>query len=100
MSKLRNMYQEVKNLNPEDYYSNKLYSNRRYRKRGDWQEGGLCPFHSDSRPGSFWINTSSGAFHCFSCGNKGGDIIAFEMQLNSCKFQQALSNIAEEWRIK
>ncbi|HAJ19879.1 MAG TPA: hypothetical protein DCL95_07445, partial [Rhodospirillaceae bacterium] len=40
---------------------------------------GLCPFHADTRPGSFVVNKATGAFKCFSCGEQGGDIITFHM---------------------
>ena len=43
---------------------------------------GLCPFHVDKRPGSFYVNTNTGAFKCHSCGAKGGSLAAFERLLS------------------
>jgi DNA primase len=34
---------------------------------------GLCPFHSDTKP-SFGLNTKTGKWHCFGCG-EGGDLL-------------------------
>ena len=36
----------------------------------------LCQFHNDHNP-SLSLNLETGAFRCFACGAKGGDIIAF-----------------------
>lgn len=55
-----------------------------------WVNGGRCPFHSDNRPGSFYVNLDSGGFNCFSCGSKGGDVIAFLMRRDDLAFPEAL----------
>ena len=84
-------------INPRDFYEHEL-PNAILKKHG-WNEGGLCPFHSDNNPGSFHINLETGGFNCFSCGEKGGDIIAFTMALYGLNFPEALAKLAEEWGI-
>lgn len=66
-------------------------------KTHGWNNGGLCPFHADKNPGSFQVNTEHGAFKCYSCGAKGGDIIAFSMELNGFGFSDALKRLADDW---
>ena len=64
---------------------------------GGWRDGGLCPFHDDKHSGSFRVNLESGAFVCFSCGSKGGDIIAFIQQRDGLSFLEALNKLFNEW---
>lgn len=59
--------------------------------------GGLCPFHADTRPNSFFLNLDTGGFVCFSCGAKGGDVIAFLMARDGYTFRQALEFLAENY---
>ncbi len=66
-------------------------------KRHGWNDGGLCPFHNDRHPGSFRVNTATGAYKCFSCGAGGGDIIAFMMERDSLTFREALQKLADDW---
>ena len=82
-------------INPADFYRYELPDAiiRRY----GWNGGGLCPFHSDSTAGSFRINAATGAFKCYSCGTKGGDIISFKMALNGLNFIDALTMLADDW---
>lgn len=35
---------------------------------------GLCPFHNDHNAGNFSVDTSTGKFHCFACGEQGNFI--------------------------
>jgi len=67
------------------------------RKAGEWVDGGLCPFHADSRAGSFRVHLETGAFCCFACGAKGGDIVAFVQQREGLSFHDALAKLADEW---
>jgi len=62
-----------------------------------WRDGGLCPFHDDKHTGSFRVNLETGAFVCFSCGSKGGDIIAFIQQRDGLSFPEALNKLTNEW---
>ncbi|MES2200012.1 MAG: CHC2 zinc finger domain-containing protein [Chlamydiota bacterium] len=65
-----------------------------------WAIAGCCPFHEDSSPGSFYVHLESGAFNCFSCGAKGGDIISFTQKKYELSFREALEKLANDWRIK
>src|SRR5437764_7490180 len=48
-----------------------------------------CPFHQPDRNPSFGVNLNSGGFYCFSCGAKGGDVIAFIMLRDGIAFKEA-----------
>jgi hypothetical protein len=48
----------------------------------------LCPFHPDHHP-SLSVNIQSGGFVCFSCGTKGGDLVAFVMLRDGVDFKTA-----------
>jgi DNA primase len=91
---------ELKDLiSPIDFYTRELtYIGN--RKTGGWANGGLCPFHDDRRAGSFWVNTRSGGFKCFSCNTKGGDIIAFIQARYGLTFWEALQRLKDDWRWK
>lgn len=43
----------------------------------------LCPFHDDTRPTTFSVNSRHGTYYCFSCGEHGGllTLIAHQRQL-------------------
>lgn len=87
-----------RSLEPLDFYRHELH-NAQLKKHG-WNDGGLCPFHADNVPGSFRINTDTGAFKCFACDDaKGGDIIAFTMALYGLQFIEALVKLADDWGI-
>lgn len=89
--------QNVKfNIPPAEFYRSELYSMPPSRG-SKWCDGGLCPFHDDKRIGSFRINLETGAFVCFSCGARGGDIIAFIQQRDWVSFPEALNKLANEW---
>lgn len=82
-------------LNPRDFYRHEL-PNIPLKRQG-WNDGGLCPFHSDNKPGSFRVNLVNGAYKCFACGAAGGDVIAFAMALYGLEFVEALAKLADEW---
>ena len=82
-------------LHPIDFYRHELPDAP--LKKGGWNSGGLCPFHADKMPGSFYINITTGSFKCFSCGENGSDIIAFEMALYGLQFVEALEKLAGDW---
>ena len=67
------------------------------RRHAGWVDGGLCPFHDDHRRGNFRINLDSGAFCCFSCGAKGGDILAFHQRRHGLDFQETVRDLAERF---
>ena len=85
-------------ISPADYYQYELSDMPRTDK-GNWQDGGLCVFHNDRHTGSFRVNLDTGAFCCFSCGAKGGDIVAFTMQRDGLAFPDALKQLAEDWGV-
>ena len=66
----------------------------------EWQSGGRCPFHVDRRVGNFRINVRTGAFTCFSCGVRGGDIIAFTQALHGMSFPDALDELCDSWGVR
>jgi DNA primase len=45
------------------------------------------------------VNIETGAFHCFSCEAKGGDVVAFESALAQAAPLDAARVIANEWGI-
>jgi len=53
---------------------------------GKWRTT-ACVAHGGSD--SMRINTDSGAWVCMSCGAKGGDVLAYEMQMNGLEFIEA-----------
>ena len=71
----------------------------KFRRSGKWAEAGLCPFHHDQRAGSFYFNIETGAYTCFSCGKKGGDIISFTQNKYDLTFKEALSKLRKEWGV-
>lgn len=82
-------------LSPFDFYSHEL-DGVIFKKHG-WNDGGLCPFHSDNSKGSFRVNLTSGAYKCYSCGESGGDIVSFTMASHALSFNEALNKLAYEW---
>jgi DNA primase len=84
-----------RSLNPFDFYRHELPNAP--LKKHDWNDGGLCPFHSDNKTGSFRVNLTTGAYKCFSCGMAGGDIVAFVMSLYGLQFVEALAKLADDW---
>lgn len=85
-------------ISPVDYFQRELDTPLR-STRIDWTDGGLCPFHPDRTRGSFHVNLNTGAFKCFSCGAKGGDIIAFAQARYSLTFCEAIKKLTENWGI-
>lgn len=45
-----------------------------------------CPFHHPDKHPSLVVNLASGGFYCFSCGEKGGDIVDFVMKRDGIGF--------------
>lgn len=66
---------------------------------GAWKVAGICPFHDDSKSGSFKVNVETGAFKCWSCGAIGGDVIAFKQQQSNLSFLEVLGELACEWGV-
>jgi DNA primase len=88
---------EVKlKISPSRFYKRELNISMDQKNRV-WTIGGRCPFHSDKRAGSFFINQKSGAFKCFSCGAKGGDIISFICDRYTLSIPQALERLNNDF---
>lgn len=55
----------------------------------------LCPFHPDTRVGSFKVSESKNLAWCFSCG-KGGGPVRFTMEILGLSFKEAVLRLAWE----
>jgi hypothetical protein len=55
-----------------------------------------CVFHEDGTA-SLSIHRERGAFRCFACGARGGDILAFEMLRSGADFKSAARALGA-WR--
>jgi len=83
---------------PYDFYVHEQDLEGFVYKSGQWAVAGLCPFHEDGSSGSFKVNCQNGAFICFSCGEKGGDIIAYVQKKYHLSFRKSLEKLANDWR--
>lgn len=88
-----------RSISSYDFYLREQDLCRFSNRSGQWAIAGLCPFHEDHSAGSFKINLTNGAFICFACGAKGGDIISFTQQKYQLQFRQALEKLITEWRV-
>jgi len=84
---------------PHDFYLREQGLHRFGYRSGKWAIAGLCPFHGDGTPGSFKVNLEIGAYACFSCGTKGGDIISFAQKKYDLSFKEAILKLKYEWRV-
>jgi hypothetical protein len=55
-----------------------------------------CVFHNDGHA-SLSIHRVRGAFRCFACGARGGDVLAFEMLRSGTDFRSA-ARVLGTWR--
>lgn len=85
-----------RSISPYDFYMKEQNLSSFNTRSRLWVVAGLCPFHDDDSPGSFFVNRENGAFKCFSCDAKGGDIISFVMQKYDLSFRDALELLANE----
>jgi hypothetical protein len=74
---------------PSDYF--KHVAKLELKGSGVWRDA-LCPLHGDKTP-SLRVNIEKGAFCCMACGAKGGDVLAFHMQLNGLSFIAAAKSL-------
>lgn len=88
----------IKNaINPQDFYLREQNLFQLGNRSRQWASAGLCPFHPDTKQGSFKINLVTGAFHCWSCGSSGGDIIAFIQNRDGLEFIDTLRLLCNQW---
>ena len=59
-------------------------------RRAKWKTT-TCNFHGGSD--SMRVNTSTGAWVCMSCGEKGGDVLAYEIAVTGADFVAAAKAI-------
>jgi CHC2 zinc finger len=52
-----------------------------------------CIFHSPDRDPSLAVNLATGAFHCFACGEHGGDVVDFVMLRDGLSFKDAAKSL-------
>ena len=76
-----------------DYYR-LVFGTLRFNATG-WAQV-RCVFHEDSHP-SLSIHREHGAFRCFACGARGGDLLAFEMLHSGADFKTAVRALGA-WR--
>jgi hypothetical protein len=72
----------------EDFYRKALGSFKTRRNRKDWVSAD-CPFHPSESHRSFSVNLNSGAFHCWGCDARGGDILDFVRRRDGSDFKSA-----------
>ena len=70
--------------NPGEYFRGQ---GLKLKGSGEWKNT-ICPFHKDSKP-SLRVRLDSGGFRCMACGARGGDVLAFHMQLYGMPFIEA-----------
>lgn len=75
-----------------DIYDVISLENKLSRKGANYQM--LCPFHSDSRLGSFVVSPIRNRYTCFACG-ESGDGIDFIKNTKDMSYKQAVQFIAE-----
>ena len=79
---------------PQTYYDER--AGLRLLGRGAWRSA-LCPFHDERHP-SFRVNVDTGAYRCFGCGARGGDVLAFHRARYGLSFVQAARDLgASGW---
>jgi DNA primase len=58
---------------------------------GEWKNA-ICPFHDDTRP-SLRVHLESGAFRCWACGKRGGDVLDFHRERYRLDFEDAAKQL-------
>ncbi len=76
-----------------DYYR-PIFGELRFNASG-WAQV-RCVFHEDGHA-SLSIHRERGAFRCFACDARGGDVIAFEMLRSGTDFKSAARALGA-WR--
>lgn len=68
---------------PQGYFEN---TGMVLQGRGKWRST-ACTFHGGTS--SMRVNLETGAWVCMSCAVKGGDVLAYEMQVTGAEFVEA-----------
>ena len=86
------MFQQVKDrLKIEDVVE-------RYGVRLNRLNKAICPFHKE-KTASFSVNTSKQIFKCFSCSDKGGDLIEFTSKMFALTPYEACKKLNEDFNL-
>jgi CHC2 zinc finger len=81
-------------LPPAVIYYEPIFGGLRFNANG-WAQV-RCLFHED-RHASLSIHREHGAFRCFACQTRGGDVLAFEMLRSGKDFKSAARALGA-WR--
>lgn len=82
---------------PASTYYSRVLPSMPPPKRLGWVDGGLCPFHADQHRGNFRVHLDVGAYCCFACGAKGGDILRFHQHHTGLSFPAAIQDLAQRF---
>lgn len=74
---------------PATYFENNGHSLFRKTAKGFRTD---CTIHGGTNP-NLSVARDSGAFFCFSCGAKGGNVLDYEMQATGCDFVTAAKTL-------
>lgn len=88
-------YQRDRLPAPQSFYQAEIGKLSRPNSK-QWAQA-RCPFHPSQSGTSFSVNLRTGAFVCFGCGVKGGDITAFLMKRDQIDFVTAAKKLGA-WR--
>jgi len=69
-----------------------------YLKLVSGEHEGLCPFHNDTKVGSFKVTDKLNIYKCFSCG-AGGDVIKFIALKKNISYEESAMSLALEYKI-
>jgi hypothetical protein len=83
----------VLKANPRAYYE---AQGMKLLGGGEWVNA-VCPFHKDTNP-SLRIKIETGAYRCFVCGARGGDILAFHQHKHGIGFFEAAKQL-NAWEV-
>ena len=72
---------------PRAFYERQLGRLSRADRKGHARAN--CPFHKSKSRTTFSVNLRTGAFNCFSCGARGGDVIDFVRLRDGMSFKEA-----------
>src|SRR5437016_2471811 len=74
---------------PSTYYSREGLKLRGF---GEWRTA-RCVFHQPDKNPSLRVNLKTGAYRCFSCDARGGDVLDFHRQRYGMDFVDAARDL-------